>query len=176
MKRSETIFCKGKARIFVSIQRAAIKQRVGSVGFYERCKLACERELMGSPANFNLWGECVAQYVALYKSCARNRASISVSKRRVGRRHSGRKCAFLISSISNPLNFQLSLPLRRVNILFIFRHAMPINVVCCARCHLAFDRMPLDALSTYAYSPFYKGTYVVLTGSGILVKKFLLAL
>ena len=39
---------------------------------------------MGSPANFNLWGECVAQYVALYKSCARNRASISVSKRRVG--------------------------------------------------------------------------------------------
>ena len=125
-------------RIFVSIQRAAIKQRVGSVGFYERCKLACERELMGSPANFNLWGECVAQYVALYKSCARNRASISVSKRRVGHRLSGRKCAFLISSFSNPLNFQLSLPLRRVNILFIFRHAMPINVVCCARCHLAF--------------------------------------
>ena len=37
------IFCKGKARIFVSIQRAAIKQRVGRVGFYERCKLACER-------------------------------------------------------------------------------------------------------------------------------------
>ena len=36
-------FCKGKARIFVSIQRAAIKQRVGSVGFYERYKLACER-------------------------------------------------------------------------------------------------------------------------------------
>ena len=33
-------FCKGNARIFVSIQRAAIKQRVGSVGFYERCKLA----------------------------------------------------------------------------------------------------------------------------------------
>ena len=37
------IFCKGNARIFVSIQRAAIKQRVGSVGFYERYKLACER-------------------------------------------------------------------------------------------------------------------------------------
>ena len=36
-------FCKGNARIFVSIQRAAIKQRVGSVGFYERYKLACER-------------------------------------------------------------------------------------------------------------------------------------
>ena len=28
--------------------------------------------------------------------------------------------------------------IRRVNILFIFWHAMPINVVCCARCHLAF--------------------------------------
>ena len=40
----------------------------------------------------------------------------------------------------------------------------------------ALDRMPLDALSTYAYSPFYRGTYAVLTGSGILVKKFLLAL
>lgn len=30
--------------------------------------------------------------------------------------------------------------------------------------------MPHEALSTYAYSP-YKGTYAVLTGSGILVKK-----
>ena len=43
VQHSGTIFCKGFARIFVSIQRAAIKQRVGRVGFYERCKLACER-------------------------------------------------------------------------------------------------------------------------------------
>ena len=39
--------------------------------------------------------------------------------------------------------------------------------------HPAFDRKPLDALSTYTYPPI-RGAYVVLTGSGILVKKLLL--
>ena len=71
---------------------STIKGLNGGLGSYGALEARLRARFMGFPENFNFWGECVAQDVALYKGFARCHASLSVSKRRVGQND----CAFSI--------------------------------------------------------------------------------